>query len=497
MQFNKFVWQLYRESTGGKKVLEQWDYFKAKENEVTDLFREPTAPDSQTTSALNEDSAAVTKAAKDYADKFEVSSLADALEVFETMVRSGLPVMWPEAPAEAETLTLKEIIDFIWQISLGLHLAHPDYFIPYEFATNFDTLERISEQFGLALPPLPGKRDEIGRALFYAQILETCHEFRAHYDLSVVEVCAFLYNFAPHFVKDGGDLPAPSKVWPVIAGAYSESDFEWIEAATKSDTAPWHGNVDVRRGDVLLMYCVTPYKRIHSVWRAVSDGFNDPFSYYYSTVWIGHPIKTAPVTFREMRTHSLLAQSAVIRTNMQGPNSGSFTLEEYEAILDIMASKGQDTSLLPKPQTVSYLPSEALENERDVETELVEPLLERLGYTPDNWLRQMPLRMGRGERIYPDYVFGANQTRGEESAAMVLEAKFSISREKDLQEAYFQMNSYALRLQAKVAVLAAREGIWVFPRKRGSFGLGYHTHYTWDDLTHPDVLHKLGTLISF
>ena len=180
---------------------------------------------------------------------------------------------------------------------------------------------------------------------------------------------------------------------------------------------------------------------------------------------------------------------------MRGPDSGPFTLEEYEAILDIMAAKGQNVSLLPKPQRISFLPSDALQDERDVEVELVEPLLERLGYTPDNWIRQMPVRMGRGERIYPDYAFGAVQKRGEESAAMVLEAKFSISRDKDLQEAFFQMKSYALRLQTKVAVLAAREGVWVFPRKKESFRLEHHTHYSWDDLTHPDVFHELSTSI--
>ena len=398
---------------------------------------------------MDENSASVTKAARDYASKFEVGSLEDAFGLYEDMVRSGLPVEWPDSPGTIEALDAKGIADFIEQVSLGLYLAHPDHFIPYGFTTQFNLLGRISEEFNLPLPPVPGKRDKVGRALLYGYINEAFHEFRKSHNLSVVEMCAFLYNFAFPFVveDDKSELPAPSKVWPIIAGAYDSSDFEWIETAMLDDASPWNGNVNMRRGDVLLMYSVTPHKRVHSIWRALTDGFSDPFCRYYATVWVSQPIKTVPVTFKEMKAHPLLAQNAAVRTHMRGPDSGPFTLEEYEAILDIMAAKGQDVAVLPKPQRVSYLPSDALQDERNVERELVEPLLERLGYTSNDWIRQMPVRMGRGERIYPDYVFGAVQKRGEESAAMVLEAKFSISRDKDFARGVFSDEV----LRAKVA----------------------------------------------
>jgi hypothetical protein len=307
-------------------------------------------------------------------------------------------------------------------------------------------------------------------------------------------MCAFLYDFAPRFLEEEDEvLPEPSKVWLVTGGTGGNGDFEWLETAVEDEGAVdfWQGNLDTRRGDILLMYCVSPYSYIHSIWRAITDGFVDPFFHYHSTVWIGHPIKTVPVTFKEMKAHPLLSQKGAIKAHLQGPSGKPFTLEEYEAILDIMKSKGQDVSALSRPRAVSFLTSTELTNERDVETELVEPLLLRLGYTPSDWLRQMPLRMGRGERIYPDYVFGADTARGEERAEMVLEAKFSIGSQRDLQEAYLQAVSYAYRLRAKKAVLASREGLWVFSQKRGSFALAQVTHYTWDALQHPDALHSL------
>ena len=265
-------------------------------------------------------------------------------------------------------------------------------------------------------------------------------------------MCAFLYDFAPRFlVENEGELPEPSKVWLITGDTGGNGDFEWLEEAVgdAASASHWQGNINTRRGDVLLVYCVSPRSYIHSVWRAVTDGFVDPFFYYHSTVWIGQPIKTMPVTFKEMKADPLLSQKGEIKAHLQGPSGKPFTLEEYDAVLAIMESKGQDIIQLPRPPIVSFLPSTELVNERDVEVTLIEPLLSRLGYTEKDWLRQLPLRMGRGERIYPDYVFGAKTVRGEESAEMVLEAKFTVGSEKALRETYLQAVSYAYRLRAK------------------------------------------------
>lgn len=137
-----------------------------------------------------------------------------------------------------------------------------------------------------------------------------------------------------------------------------------------------------------------------------------------------------------------------------------------------------------------------LTTERDVEVALVEPLLSRLGYTEKDWLRQMPLRMGRGERIYPDYVFGAQATGGEERADMVLEAKFTIGSKRALRETYLQAVSYAYRLRARVVMLAAREGLWLFEQKRGSFSLEHSSLYDWDVLQHPNALFQPKKALS-
>ena len=108
----------------------------------------------------------------------------------------------------------------------------------------------------------------------------------------------------------------------------------------------------------------------------------------------------------------------------------------------------------------------------------------------------LPVKMGRGERNYPDYAIGAVPQRGEESAQMVLEAKFQLTSQRDFVDAFLQAKSYALRLQAKVVVLAAREGLWVFLPKTDTFDLKSYVSRTWAELTHPDAFHAISLLIG-
>jgi hypothetical protein len=79
---------------------------------------------------------------------------------------------------------------------------------------------------------------------------------------------------------------------------------------------------------------------------------------------------------------------------------------------------------------------------------------------------------------------------------MVLEAKYRISTHTELKEAFYQAKSYALRLQAKLLVLCAREGVWIFKYKRNNFNLDDFVHRNWSELSHPDALHETLLIIG-
>jgi len=104
--------------------------------------------------------------------------------------------------------------------------------------------------------------------------------------------------------------------------------------------------------------------------------------------------------------------------------------------------------------------------------------------------------MGRGERNYPDYAVGAKARRGEENAKMVLESKYQLSARPEFIDSFYQVKSYALRLQCRVMAMASKEGIWVFPPENGSFDSANHVHKTWGELSHPDAFHQILCLIG-
>ncbi len=79
---------------------------------------------------------------------------------------------------------------------------------------------------------------------------------------------------------------------------------------------------------------------------------------------------------------------------------------------------------------------------------------------------------------------------------MILETKFSLSTHRLLTDAYYQAKSYALRLKAKVMLLASKEGLWIFQRKKDDFYADEFIHKSWNELNHPDELHKIVRIIG-
>ena len=228
-------------------------------------------------------------------------------------------------------------------------MAQPDYFLPYLYLPDtyeglaFNTLEDICTQFNIPLPALPSQKDYQQKALFYGKLCHTFYEFRESHDLSSAEMCAFLYDFALNIVDEqesSNELPEASNVWLIKGGIGENGDAEFVEKATKDTfVSRWGGTRDIQKGDILLLYLLSPISSIHSIWRAYSDGFVDPFYYFHSAVSIGQMIKTKPVTFQELKNDPVLGQKGLIKANLQGKSGNYFTFEEYEAIKMIMASK--------------------------------------------------------------------------------------------------------------------------------------------------------------
>jgi hypothetical protein len=389
----------------------------------------------------------------------------------------------------------REVFTNITGLSAGLHNAHPNYFIPYFFIKRFDHLTKICRFFGITLPDEPTKRQKRERALYYLEINRVFQAFRHEHGLSPEELNAFLYDFAPRNITlvATNKLPEASRVWFSIGNTL---DFGYLDEANDQSISFWQGNLEARRGDIVLMWCASPRSYLHSIWRVVNDGFNDPFFYYYNTIRVGHPLKIPPITFKTFAQDPLLGASPAVKARFQGRSGSALRLEEYQAICRLMKQIGFDTALLPTGPSKLTFGDLTLNNERDVEIQLLEPLLLKLGFTATDWVRQLPVRMGRGQRNYPDYVIGCDLKPGEESAILVLECKFCISSPKELKDAFLQAKSYALRLQAQFLTLADVRGIWVFQQRSDGFAFDAFTFKVWKELTHPDILHEISLIFG-
>jgi len=394
-------------------------------------------------------------------------------------------------------------MEFLGAYSTALFHSFPNYFIPFYFTSDsYPEFLKLCDNFNIMLPQLPPRHDWVRRTWYYFEICETLHKFRNNLGIDALEFSAFLYFFGLKSLEKTKeeDLPKPSKIYFLGAGAIGgkedeNPDFIFLDKAENHSSNTWGaGNLNIKKGDLVLMYCVSPRKYLHSIWRAIEDSFIDPFRFHYYCIKVGFPQKIEPVGFHELKENVIFKNSPTVRSNMQGMNGRPLSVNEYLELISMLGEKGQNTTGLPK-LPVYERDVDNVENERDVEQKLIEPLLKDIGIKDTEWMRQMPLKMGRQTSYYPDYAIFHNIKKGQEKAKVVLEAKYSINSDKQFQEAFDQARSYALRLQAQKIVLADRDFVWIFIKSKEGFISKHNLKFHWNELANSDHHHKLKTTL--
>lgn len=423
VEFTRYIWELYAASDGGRAAIAKpaEAFASSSDGEADALFRLRAqlfrdAPDGDLIPIEGEfGETDVRPDVRTYFSGRVVNDAESAKLLFAELVDEGLTLSF-EADGETRFYGFggkgleDDVFSNIEAFSVAPYGMLPEYFVPFLFRTRFDQFTAICRSFNIPIPPPPGKTQRRDRALYYLALNEALQEFRRRHQLTPPELIAFLYDFAPRVLaaERDSELPQPSRVWFTMGGIGGNWDFEFLDQADQNSTARWQGNVETRRGDVILMWCVAPRSYLHSIWRALDDGFADPFFYFYNSMRIGQCTKVPPVCFKEFTEDPVLGVNKSVRAHFQGAGGKPFPLEDYLVLLEMLKRKGCDTSVLPVPPPHAFAFGERLQNERDVEAQLVEPLLTQLGYSTSQWLRQMPLRMGRGERNYPDYAVEPN-----------------------------------------------------------------------------------------
>lgn len=472
MHLNAFLWQNFLESKKGQEWLDFFSHLRRhyeKESEKLKEFIDKWA----------------LQGSLDYAStaEEEIDAVLNALDILEDVTKQGLlpthieswddadayyrdgvaslVIEWPGGEVEPEFY-----MDDVPRLSVALNCLYPKFFFPYYFYPQFYVLKKIFDEFGIFLPPVPPKRDGNARFYYYLELCRSLRDFWLNLGFEPEHIPVFLYGFAPEVVDlkypPIANLPKPHRAWFVGGGKSDNGDFEYLDRITQSSQAFWQGNVETEVGDIVVMYCLTPRSYIHSIWRAVRPGAHEPFFYFYSTIWIGYPQLVKPISLAEIKSDPILSELPLVKQNMQGINGRRIEKRFYDRILTLLEARGQDITSLPRLEDVD-MGEIKLQNERDVEVNLLEPLLRELGFMSEDWERQIKLQVGRSEKVIPDYVIWPSRTASSRNiqGAWVWEAKFTITTNAQLQKDFEQAASYARLVSAKGVGLISIEGIWL------------------------------------
>jgi hypothetical protein len=118
-----------------------------------------------------------------------------------------------------------------------------------------------------------------------------------------------------------------------------------------------------------------------------------------------------------------------------------------------------------------------------------------LGFSRQEWKRQLPIRIGREHRKFPDYAINISGDEDDIHAEYMWEAKYSITTQSQLREDWGQARSYGLLLRCKAIGLVSREGIW-YATADDDFAFSSIQHFTWDELERKDAFESVKKVFA-
>ena len=491
MKFNQYTWNLYKNSSQGKAVIKEFEEASSNVSEIDLVFKyNPRMKlwfdDVQSRSFIShicEDLWCYNIC--EFPDGEKPKTLEEAKSKYEDVIFRGLAV---DGDILIPIKDYEMMLNSITWISFLLYYYAPQFFFPNIFIYRFFDLHKIADTFEIGLPLVPKKSDYKARCMYYWQLCEVFFQFRKDNNLSPFELCAFLYDFAPNFIpKDETNIPHPAQAW-CIGGLIDKNEL--------FRTTFWQANPETKKGDILIHYETSPVSSITRLWIALTDGIIDPFFHYYGNVYMTNQIEIPHITLKELQADEYFSKHPLIRKKFQGVNGWPMSSEDYSELLRMIKAKGFDTETLPKLYAPTLPKNISIANERDVETQLLEPLLNSMEwYENKDFIRQLPIHAGRGHRIFPDYALHYNNKPDEEKAKVLIEAKFYMKNNQEIEEAFLQARSYAHLLESSVIVLCDKECLIVYKKKQ-SFDRDNYKKYYWGELQNPDTFNQLKNKLN-
>lgn len=354
---------------------------------------------------------------------------------------------------------------YVHVLSLYLYLIHP-YFKPILFPYRNDLFLRNCDALGIELPPIPHTKDYKAFLMYYYDICTAMNKFQDEYEMTDEEFCACFYGFAKMLCDESKqvELPKPVNVW--LTGA-SGGDFISLDEATSGKyegdfNSIWACNERTKRGDIVVVYCLSPRSYIHSIWRANTAGLFNPFDYYKCRTTVCDGIRVPEISSKDLKADDYFSNVPIVRKNLQGINGVELSAHDYSELLRLIEQKGGDISALPKLYESENVDFGEIKLEKDVEENILIPMLRKLGYSEEDWTRQLSLKAGRGLKAIPDFVFFAKGDKHFETAPFVIEAKLDMSLMREQINAFSQGLSYAKMLRSSLMGICDKERLIIY-----------------------------------
>lgn len=480
MNFSKYTWQLYKQSEEGKKTINS---FSKTDGYI--LFRKYCPHANFIPEDLYNDwlENIYCYGVSDYD---QPTLLEEAKDLYISLITLGIRV---EEQQWILANDFKNMLGIIQPISHVLSQFSSEYFFPYLFLCRIFELNKIADFFNIDLPNIPKRTDYKGRCMYYWELCEVFYLFRKKNGLSPEELWSFLYDFAPNNLpNEKTDMPKPSQAWFIGGRLYQEDK--------SLESKFWQSSPETKKGDILVHYETSPISAITCIETSLTDGVIDPLFRYYGCIYIGNRINIPHITLKELRVNEYLSKHPLIRKSFQGVNGWPMSSKDYSKLLRMIKAKGFNTETLPKLYAPTIPKNISIVHERDVEIQLLEPLLNSMGwYENKDFIRQLPIQAGRGHRVFPDYALHYDDKSNEERAKVLIETKLHMKNNKKIEEAFLQARSYARLLNSSVIVLCDKDYLIVYERK-DSFDRDRYKKYCWEDFENPDIFNELKNRLN-
>lgn len=489
-KINTKHWELYKESKAGQKTIAAFSFGFTENHQVRhdglQYIYELTGGNQCYIQHKLEGVKHFRELLLDNSIPYPFSGEVVTLEEYENFLEMFNPKFYRVLAAQLDTF------------SIALMYFHP-FFRPILMPLEFHKFQSACNKLGIELPTIPRTRDYRKYLLYYYDICCALNEWqgREDIDLSTEELCACLYDYAINYLdtpsSQSNELPEPTNIW--LVGA-DKLDIKAIEEDGLTESI-WQCNEQTRRGDIVVMYARTPHSCIHSIWRASSGGIFNPFDYFHCRTTVQDMIKVPAITIAELKAHPYFSQLPIVRKNLQGVNGVELSTQDYNKLLLWLKSKGCDIDALPKVLEVTDYIAPETKIEKDVEDKILIPFLEKIGYSKDDYVRQLLQKVGLHDKAIPDFVFFPQEREKHVHVApFLIEAKYDFKSTRQRQENYAQALSYASALQSPLFGLCDKERLIIYKTANADFkSPTFENHWAVIN-TNPDVFQQIKKLIS-